>query len=302
MFFNAVLGVGIGDIMTETVCLTNQWWQAEPWHPRVPHPGTELTHWCVSTMLTEAYVETGKYSRWEANISRGMWLMADDVLTKAKPSGIEPTAIVETRPGNQQHVFRIEGGCDVHHLRVLEAVWVKAGLTDPAAGSKGTVRLCRLPGSKPKDKQLARLADLTGVSREWHELMDVAGVKRKAADEMVAKTMAKETEALTGGDVESDPVFKMLRDKGMVQGIAGCGPWWKIVCPWCDEHSDGKPTGTRYLPSAEGTGGFVCDRGNSHKTKADFNRWVRDTQLNMAQIADRQGTLARIAALQGFAR
>lgn len=85
--------------------------------------------------------------RWTGQVA----IVLDDVGTKAKRPPVMPTAIIETRPGNEQWIFafnRVER--DAALIETILASAIAAGLTDPEA--KGITRITRLPGSLPEGK------------------------------------------------------------------------------------------------------------------------------------------------------
>lgn len=85
--------------------------------------------------------------RWTGQVA----VVLDDVGSKAKRPPVMPTAIIETRPGNEQWVYafnRIER--DPALIETILQSAIAGGITDPEAG--GITRITRLPGSLPKGK------------------------------------------------------------------------------------------------------------------------------------------------------
>ena len=85
--------------------------------------------------------------RWTGQVA----IVLDDVGTKAQRPPVMPTAIIETRPGNEQWIYafnRIER--DATLIETILASAIAGGLTDPEAG--GITRITRLPGSLPEGK------------------------------------------------------------------------------------------------------------------------------------------------------
>lgn len=291
-FVAMILEPGLREIERETLCLSRP--VGASGHEALAYGrgmGWELqqaviasaTHWACSSLATLPWIESedGVYRRVLARLARARFFVADDVGVKAQAvSGHRPTARIETRPGNEQHVWKIEGGCTALEWRLLAQAWGAAGLTDE--DGQNPLRLARLPLSQPPGKERARLVDMTGIERPWLALMEFAGVDEPEAHRRLGEATAAGMDGVSGlwGTATEiaahDRVFKMLLDRRMIQRLSGVGPYWRIICPWCAEHSDGEPTGTRYKPTDHGIGHFICDRGGHHRKQADFDAWVLD--------------------------
>lgn len=289
------LAVGAGwrkPVQEETICLTDAWWGAVPWHWTATDEVGEildltegrfddLTHFAVSTMRTPPLFEEGsdgEYHRVESRIGTVLGFLADDVGVKAKASGLRPTARVATREHNEQHWYRFADTVEPVAWRVLAAAWKAAGLTDEEG--QNPVRLGRLPGSAPPEKERARLLEITGLRWTWLQMMAAAGVDEQEA----RKTLAEAIES-GGKDVglhgaaadlaKVDRTFGLLWSRGMVIRRRGVGPWWLVTCPFGHEHSDGNANeGARYKPTGERVGGFICSRGGGHVSWKRFAEWA----------------------------
>ena len=187
---------------------------------------------------------------WTGNVA----LVLDDVGEEKHgrlivPPDLEPTVIVETKPGSQQfwYCFR-EPVRDAEAIATAMQTLVEAGFGD-AGGSTGRtslIRLARLPGSDPKARGFpARI-----VFEDWRRRF-IPDIPRLFGSEGFNIPLAK-TRALGLGSTTSTPIDTPLADP-MVQWLASNGwlvnarvssqGWVETYCPFADDHSVDPKTG-----------------------------------------------------------
>jgi len=125
---------------------------------RTPHPWPNTSVTGSDTHYAGALFEvnTVEVARDQFRRTKERWtgqtaVVLDDVGSKAKRPPVLPTAIIETRPGNEQWVYafnRIER--DRTLIETILQSAIAGGITDPEAG--GITRITRLPGSLPTGK------------------------------------------------------------------------------------------------------------------------------------------------------
>ena len=140
------------------------------------------------------------------------------VTIKAPP--VEPTAIIETKPGSRQYVYafdRVE--TDARLIETIMASDIAAGMCDP--GATGRSRLSRLPGRMPRGKTSTARLIWANWSRRFNpdvfiaKALQVAKVEGKNTDvEYDLPVFSKETTA-TGNAQLDEAVAKILNAPGV---------------------------------------------------------------------------------------
>lgn len=125
---------------------------------RTPHPWPNTsvtgsdTHYAGALFeVNTVEVARDRFRRTKERWTGQIAVVLDDVGSKAKRPPVLPTAIIETRPGNEQWVYafnRIER--DRTLIETILQSAIAGGITDPEAG--GIARITRLPGSLPIGK------------------------------------------------------------------------------------------------------------------------------------------------------
>jgi len=124
--------------------------RARPWpyHPLEPtdtHFSGALFEWNTPESATD-------FRRTKDRWTGAICIVLDDVGTKAQKPPVEPTAIIETSPGNQQWIFAFnEIVRDRALIETIQRSAIAGGLSDPEAGN--ITRITRLPDSLPKGKK-----------------------------------------------------------------------------------------------------------------------------------------------------
>lgn len=225
--------------------------------------------------ITHDGMRDGQTSR---NINwTGMWaLVLDDVGEKATAPEIDPTCIIETKPGSQQWWFVFKE--PVRNLFLAEQLIdgaIAAGLSDP--GMSNVVRWARLPGSQPPGKKhAARVVEWNPDLRfEPEELAADLGLKLGAWDHWNGETAGFDAAGM--GDAVDDPLLAWMVENGIVSAKSG-REWFAIPCPCGDEHSN-DDLNAYYFPLREQGGGmFKCFHGHGDKppVHADFVAYLKD--------------------------
>jgi len=196
--------------------------RAKPWplhglHDQDTHFSCGLFEWNTPTT---AKVFRRTKERWTGAIG----FVLDDIgevkngtLIKAPP--VEPTAIIETKPGSFQWIYlfnRIERDPTV--IEAIQRSAITGGMCDPGAGN--ITRITRLPGSMPAGKvHQARL-----VWADWTRRFNAAAIIDKAlqvpriealkAQEHAAPKLSDETSEAGKGTLET-ACYKMRNAEGV---------------------------------------------------------------------------------------
>jgi hypothetical protein len=278
-----------------------RWWP-QPWRPGTAtfylRSGTN-NYACISAFYPDP--ATGQYRRRKAEFAQMHALMVDDINTKVPKQKIRLplSALVETSPGNFQGWYflgKSPGSCNFATADAVLKAMIASGLTADGAdpGMAGVTRVGRLPvGINGKRKYVERLGHpFQCRAVDWHPerrytLEEVAkaykldtGIhqQRTRASGAPRMALAKLPRGEATARVQAfERMLKILADNGMYLGARG--PWRDIECPWVDEHTDAKVTGSALHVPTEGNawlGGFKCHHGHcQHRTVADVYRFAR---------------------------
>jgi hypothetical protein len=204
-----------------------------------------------------------------ANCTHVLFMMLDDIGTKSKIPPLEPTAIVETSPGNYQYWYAYSDQPTVEeHCAALTAI-AEAGYTDP--GATNAVRNCRLPGSvnvKPgRDSFICRQVEFH-PDREFTlpQICDALGVTP-------AETGTARAITFRVKDTGNDTVLAWLNDHSLVTSGVNQEGWCGVVCPNHEGHTDGQIE-ARYKPQDRS---FCCYHAHcEHLDSKFFCDWVSE--------------------------
>jgi hypothetical protein len=241
-----------------------------------------------------------------SNVAAHHVIVADDVGSKVHAADVrayfpEPTAIIETSPGNESWYWRIQGGpilaTDLEGCALVNAVrdfMKRNSLADP--GTVDAVRYMRLPvGINTKDKyrrgdgsfpsgRLVMLDDQNEVDLEelaermygpdWHELVTTGHYMRQAQLDV------------SGGSMEfsadhEDKWVKLAEAAGLMPRRGSKPGVIECICPFSDEHTVRGDTGFAIL----GQGLMRCHHS------ACIDRNSRDHQDRMCEIYEQRQDL-----------
>ncbi len=238
---------------------------------------------CVSTFRRGS---DGQFRR-RKDCWSGLWLvLLDDIASKIdekRALRIEPTALVETSPGNfQGWLFLNRPERDAARAEALINGLIAAGASDPGAGN--VTRFGRLPvGINGK----AKYADKHG--KPWvHRVRAWEPTRRYAAEDIATaydidlstaarrKRQRQRTEAAHDTD---DNYLSILDGAGLyLEAARGLDGAHRIICPWYRSHTDAGTSGTIYFePGADNSyrGGFRCHHGHcKDRTIADLDHFM----------------------------
>jgi hypothetical protein len=277
-----------------------KWWP-QPWRPGMAtfhlRSGTN-NYVCISSFYPDP--ATGQYRRRKAQFAQMHALMVDDINTKVPQQKIRLplSALVETSPGNYQGWYFLRkspGACDFTVVDAVLKAMIASGLTadgtDP--GMAGVTRVGRLPvGCNGKRKYVDRLGHpFQCRAVDWrperrYTLEEVAKAYKLDTDTHQQRTRASGAPSMTlaklpRGEATArvqafERMLKTLADNGMYLGARG--PWHDIECPWVDQHTDAKATGSAlHEPAASNAwlGGFRCHHGHcQHRTVGDVYKFA----------------------------
>jgi hypothetical protein len=202
-----------------------------------------------------------------ANCTHVLFMMLDDIGTKSKVPPLQPTAIVETSPGNYQYWYAYSEQPTVEeHCAALTAI-AEAGYTDP--GATNAVRNCRLPGSvnvKPgRDAFVCREVEFR-PDREFTLVEICAALGVTPAETGTARAITFRVE-----DTGNDTVLAWLNQNSLVTSGVNQEGWCGVVCPNHEAHSDGQIE-ARYKPQDRS---FCCYHAHcDHLDSKFFCDWV----------------------------
>jgi len=264
-------------------------WRPEPWRPgrRVGFVETENAYVAVSAFGRAA---DGSYRRRVDGFRAGLALMIDDVGTKVPRvglQGVDPTAIVETSPGNEQWWFFLrEPLRDVSRFDAIIRAFIAGKLLGADPGMSGVNRVGRLPGftnGKPAHKGWrTRLLDADYSRRfDTDELVKMFGLqlngrryietKPRGSEELIERVRAFEVFA---AQMRAVGMFKR-------QEFDPSG-WIEVQCPWMSDHTGGANTGAAIRrPDDENGwyGAFRCHHGHcAARGWAELTDWL--TEMN----------------------
>ena len=235
-----------------------------------------------------------------ANCTHVLFMMLDDIGTKSKVPPLEPTAIVETSPGNYQYWYAYSDQPTVEeHCAALTAI-AEAGYTDP--GATNAVRNCRLPGSvnqKPgRDAFVCRQVEFH--PKNEYTLAEIcAALGVTPAETGTAKAITFRVK-----DTGNDTVLAWLNENGLVTSGVNQEGWCGVVCPNHEGHTDGQIE-ARYKPQDRS---FCCYHAHcDHLDSKFFCDWVSEQGgprtlpgLRDDLIADYTSTISKLKPTQEF--
>lgn len=240
------------------------------WPAYLPsHKRRQGESWFLNTgsFIIDRFVD-GKPSASAANCTHVLFMMLDDIGTKSKTPPLEPTAIVETSPGNFQYWYAYSEQPTVEeHCAALAAI-AAAGYTDP--GARNAVRNCRLPGSvnrKPGRDEFTCKEVAFDPSKEYtlDQICAALDVTPAPIDEITRINHIRLT------DTGSDDVVTWLNENKLVVSLPNAEGWMGVVCPNHEQHTDGQVE-ARYRPQSRA---FCCYHGHcEHLTSEYFLNWV----------------------------
>ncbi len=197
---------------------------------------------------------------------------------------LEPSFIVETKPGSQQWGYILDAPLrDYRKAQLILAATRLVKFND--AFGQNPARLVRLPGSCPPGKKHnAMLVKWTGKHFTPDELIIGLKLDLKAAKEMTKNTghtplTQDDAAPFNMGD---DPVLEWLDHQGLILGDRGEDGWIDMICPWHHEHTNGIVVGTGYRPpmSTDPYRSFHCFHrcsGVEYMRNTNvFLQWVRE--------------------------
>ena len=241
------------------------------WPAYLPfHKRRDNEAWYVNTgsFILDRF-EDGKPSASAAHCEYVLFMMLDDVGTKAKVPPLPPTWIMETSLNSYQWGYAFSEQPSKGEFTAAITAIAAAGYTDP--GATNAVRNCRLPGSinlKPgRNNFAARLVEFH-PEREY-TLDEIC----KALDVAPGPADGGGIQSIKIRDTGSDSVLKWLNDNSLVLSQVNQEGWCGVVCPNHAEHTDGQIEG-RYSPVNRA---FCCYHAHcEHLDSNAFLAWVAE--------------------------
>jgi hypothetical protein len=219
----------------------------------------------------------GEFRRRKENYAGGLLLMIDDVgdgpgskfpLTLIQK--VQPTALIETSPGNHQAVYMFDGLVkDITTMDALINGFIAKQFLGRDTGMAGVNRVFRPPfgvNGKPKyNGWKVRCAQWSPEAR--YSVKDLAAA---FAVDLDVQMSGRTIHGATVGKAESIRAFvavrQALRDARMLKrsesDLAG---WMDVVCPWTAGHTGAVDNGAAIREPAEENGyvgSFLCCHGS----------------------------------------
>jgi hypothetical protein len=211
------------------------------------------------------------------------FFMLDDIGTKVDPAllkGIELSWLIETSPGNHQGGIILSQPLEDSALAgsLHDAIRAK-GLCDNGASGVQT-RWARLPvaiNGKSKyrseeGQQPSCCLKLWNPAKRYTpaEIIDLLHLElpaqRPAGHTHPSGTSSGEEDEVLTPRARLNPVVAAFQARGLYKTPLGSAKH-DVICPWVDEHTDAKDSGSAYFEPSEGypLGGYCCQ--HSHREK-----------------------------------
>jgi len=243
--------------------------------------------------------EHGEYRRRKENFVAGLLLMIDDIGTGPgskfsleRLSAAEPTALIETSPGNHQAVYMFDQPVlDASEFDALINGFINKQFLGKDTGMAGINRVFRPPfGVNGKAKyngwhvqcvawrpqhrySLPALAEAFGINVQSQPAVHVPrGATISKADSIRAFVAVR----------------KALREVGMLKESApDLSGWQDVVCPWTANHTDQADNGAAIREPAEEngwTGAFRCHHAScAGKGWRELTEWLAEHQSELLE-------------------
>jgi hypothetical protein len=320
----------------------NAGWWPTPYKAGRQIPMDENCYVCISSSIKTKNPKTGaeRYWRGEASFGHGLALMVDDIGTGRGSKGelsmdqlcaiLEPTAIVETSPGNHQcWYFLDEPTADRKKFKAFLLGFVSFVLIGKGGDStiRDISRYGRMPAGinnkRTGDGQLKypvstgmgsnkpRPVDVRLVSADYRNRysmdaiaaafgfpIDVPVERKLSAEEVAALDEEKKFDHYwMNMAVRITSRLKMGEGSGgeVTQNMSGK---YRIACPWGNEHTNGDPYGAYFrgsIPGAEyqyvfGCGHDTCRKENKRTWSVFIDHIVIPTIANNLDSANRRAS------------
>lgn len=280
------------------------------WRARVLNHASAVDEWanvylCVSAMKRNA---RGEFRRRKENFCGGLLLMIDDIgegkgskfpLSVLDP--LEPTALIETSPGNFQAVYMFDRLVeDMDEFDALIRAFIQEQFLDSDTGMAGVNRVFRPPiGVNGKEKY----NDEDG--KQWRVRMERWNPDLRYSVQQIAEAFGltlvkpvrppRDLGIITAAKAERIRAFidtrAALRGSGMLKREeADYSGWIPIYCPWTHNHTGGVDNGAAIrLPEIENewNGAFRCHHGNCDgKGWRDLTDWLQEEQAQLLDLVN----------------
>ena len=259
---------------------------------------------CVSAMQQNS---RGEYRRRKENFAGGLLLMIDDIGEGAGAKfpletieALEPTAMVETSPGNFQATYFFDR-CydDLDGFDALIRAFIERKFLGQDTGQAGVNRVFRPPvGINGKEKYggwRVRLSDWRPANRYSPEEIAAAFNLRPVRPVERPRTPFINAPERIRHFAE---VRAILRGAGMIKREeADYSGWIQIQCPWLGNHTGCADNGAAIrVPSPENEyyGAFRCHHGScAGRSWRDVTEWINtEAAENLEKVNAAAGELS----------
>ncbi len=216
-------------------------------------------------------------------------LVLDDVSEKVGVPDLQPTFIIETKPGSQHWWYVYNEIVHPDQGRGMATAAAIAGASDSYIASRSHYWI-RLPQSLPPGKEhRARLIQANGVTYSYQQVADGLGLK-PVPEASTAYSGTTKYDPETG---ETDPLLQwMVANEYVRRGRADRSGWRNVRCPNADQHSDKRQPWGRYVPpNSKSRSAFMCHHSHCTNLKVKHfreavERWGGPSVVDVRAHAD----------------
>jgi hypothetical protein len=217
---------------------------ASPWPDTAVTPA--FTHFSVG--MFRHNVDAEPFTRRFDRCTGVVGLLLDDVIEKCAPPKLEPTVIVATKEVSQQWLFLFrEPLSDLDAAAQAMDTLIAAGHADAggSAGKTASIRLGRLPGSDPKNRNFRAQVVHAAWNRRFLPDIDLLfGPKGFNLSLPPKRHLTASTGNVHILKAADDDLVTWLSLNGWIRGAQTSTGWLPVRCPWSHEHTNGVETGT----------------------------------------------------------
>lgn len=281
-------------------------WRPHPWAPGRDLPFEPRRMNGYVTVGSFGRAQDGSFRRRTETFTAGRALMVDDVGTKVDPAIVahaQPSAIVETSPGNYQWWYILsQPERDASRFDGVIRAFITGKLLGSDPGMAGIARVGRIPdflnGKKAyqtadaPDGFRVRLAGLHPRRFTLEELLERFELKINGRRDVQHKDKPK---LMPPDTVERAQAFyaayMWLEARAMLKKDApDWGGWTEMTCPWVDAHTAGADTGAAVREPDEANGyygAFRCHHGGcADRGWKDMTDWINDAAVEELEQAN----------------
>lgn len=276
-------------------------WRPRPWRPGEPLP--------INPNATNGYITVSSFRQspdktWRRRtdlFGHGLAVMVDDVGTKVQRgvvqrASIEPSAVIETSPGNEQWWWFLQPTTDKVMFDAVIKAFIEQRLLGDDPGMNGVNRVGRVPGYiNGKEKYGGWRVKTLSLDPRFYTIDAV-----RDAFKLKLEPRRRRRSRAPGDAHDRVKLFMTQYEWMKAMGVLkherpNAGGWVEIHCPWRDEHTMKADTGAAIsMPNEENEwyGGFQCHHGHCiDRTWVDLCEWINDINFEELEAINARGKL-----------